>query len=274
MPTVQQIVLTLLISHTVPGHSVWSVEPACPAEAQSCSGAVRSSHYGGAWVRQETRQHALERYETITQALDQSASELLCEGEAGPFGDECRPAPDAIDWRKRKRWSRLRLEVMAAALAIQESGLREDVQVGRGSSRHASDDGGRGRGPSGEGCLVQPHPASAWIFSEPSPDRELARAGNPDARERLIRRLLGTDQDSTARCFMVGLRMLMHARAHCEWSDPTVDWDFATFSLYGTGTSCDSVNKGKTRARTELFRRMYEEARRLRAGPKEVAAAR
>lgn len=258
------VLLSLLTSHTSPGRSIWSVEPAdCAPALEVCEGARRSSFYAGAWVRQESEARALDRYREALEALDRATSRLLCEDDAGKIAD-CKPLIRSTDKSGRRVWTRLGLETLAVAVAVQESGFREDVEVGRGRAKAPSDDGGRGRGPGGEVCLIQAHPAQLWRHLEESELR--ARAANdPAAREALALTLLGSDPAALERCWTVGLLMLDHSRRYCAWSAPRVDWDWSTVSYYGTGSSCDAVNLGKTLARVHLFRKLYGEAKAQRS---------
>jgi hypothetical protein len=147
---------------------------------------------------------------------------------------------------------------------IMESGLREDVMVGRGWAKKPSNDGGRGRGPSGEVCLVQAHPSELWRWTKTVNQQA---AHDKALREVIAQSLLGADnlQD----CIGVGLRMMMHSKKYCTWQTnfypdlrgAKIDWDFAMFSLYGTGNSCVDHNNGKTMARVQLFRKIYDDAR-------------
>lgn len=200
-----------------PGQTSFSVTPAADCQgAATCEGAKRSSFYG-TWVRQETAAEGRARYEIITR-------ELAEEAEA-----------QAV-----KPWTARSLAAMGLGVAIIESGLREDVQVGRGWAKKASDDGGMGRGPGMEASFPQIHPSVASAFLDPGEKLE---------------DLLGRDPAAVRRAWRTQLRMLIHARAYCFATVPNVrEWDFATISLYGTGTSCGSVNGGKTRKRVNAFR--------------------
>ncbi|HEV8244372.1 MAG TPA: hypothetical protein VGP93_01255 [Polyangiaceae bacterium] len=259
--------LALLVQHAPPGNTAFSVELAGECKnAEVCEGARWSDFYS-AWIRKESAAQGAERYEAISTALIDSTRELLCRNDDDSRVEGCQPAPEVSDPKsKRPRWDVVTLSVAGAALAMLESGFREDVQVGRGSARKPSSDGGRGRGPGGEACLVQAHPYTAWRFADAEPDlREKAAAGDSAARAAIAASLLGTDQESLKRCFRTGLRMLIHARAHCSWASPQTDWDFATFAMYGTGTSCTSPNDGKTTMRTRLFRQLLREAKMKRS---------
>lgn len=253
----------LLVQHAPPGNTAFSVEIVNDCHgAQVCEGARWSDFYS-AWIRKESPETGAERYSSIANTLFESAGELLCRNPDGSIMDSCVPAEGALEKGKNKlRWDVLTLSVAGAAVAMVESGFREDVQVGRGSARKPSKDGGRGRGPGGEGCLVQAHPLSAWRWADSDPElKERAAKGDRQAREAIIESLLGTDEEALKRCWRTGLRMLVHARAYCAWASPKTDWDFAMFALYGTGTSCTSVNDGKTTVRTRLFRKLLAEAR-------------
>jgi hypothetical protein len=263
------LLFALLVQHAPPGQTAFSVEVAedCVKKA-TCEGARWSDFYS-TWTRKESAEHGAKRYEGIAAALIDSARETLCRAADDSALADCVPAKGAIDPQsKRARWDVTTLSVAGAAIAMLESGYREDVQVGRGSARKPSTDGGRGRGPGGEGCLIQAHPHSAWRFSDaPAELKKKAEKGDRTARNLIVESLLGSDQESLKRCWRTGLRMLIHARAYCAWAAPETDWDFATYSMYGTGTSCTSPNDGKTAMRTRLFRTILTEAKARAAKP-------
>lgn len=270
----ERTTLDLLVKHAPPGRTAFSLEPAEDCfRKDSCEGGVFSDFYS-AWMRRESAETATRRYERIAQALVGEARSLLCRDEAGQKVEGCVPYAGALTSKGKRRWDVLTLSVAGAAMAMLESGYREDVMVGRGAAKQPSSDGGRGRGPGGEGCLVQAHPLIAWRFADVDEDlRARAEAGNSDAREAVVQSLLGGDPDALARCWRTGLRMLVHARSYCAWASPKTEWDFAMFALYGTGTSCTSINEGKTTLRTRLFRKLLAEARateRARAREKQL----
>lgn len=239
-------ILALVVAETVfPGRTGFSVEVAtdCAPSAETCEGAKRSSFYG-AWVRQESAATAAKRHALAMEVLDETAREVLCLDAEG--NRTCKPS------KAQLRWKLDELDAYGAAVAIQESGLREDVMVGRGFARKCpkggpasipgkcgpSDDGGMGRGPGGERCFMQIHPSVL----------------NDD-------RLLGADREALRACFKQGLTMLVHARNYCAWEAPLLPWDYATVSLYGTGYSCRQSNLGKTEKRVELGRRLLRQMR-------------
>ena len=104
--------------------------------------------------------------------------------------------------------------------------------------------------PDGSILVLTPRPLDELRYVM---DRLLGPGGCPWDQEQT--------HESLKRCWRTGLRMLVHARAYCAWASPTTEWDFAMFALYGTGTSCTSVNDGKTTMRTRLFRQLLAEAR-------------
>lgn len=211
--------LALFIKHCPPGNTAFSVAPAA---------AGVFSRFYGTTVRRESEPEGRERYAMISSALTGAAQDVL--GVENPRGAKL--------WRARE------LVVVAASVAIFESGLREDVQVGRGTYRVADDVGGRGRGPSGELCFMQIHPK---VFSMFAPGGESS--------------LVGTDASVVRECFRAGMRMLVRARAFCSLTDPGhkrpgFDWLWSTVAMYGTGNSCLSSNHGKTVLRVNLARKM------------------
>jgi hypothetical protein len=231
--------LSVLLSQTSPGGTQYSVEIArdCSAAAKTCPDARWSTFYG-TWVRRESKATAEARFGEIARAAVEAADEVLCLDDQERPRANCTPYPGAIG-KRGLRWSRLELATMTTAVAIIESGLREDVQVGRGSARKASDDGGRGRGPGREACLLQIHPVIYQRFTQAP-----------------LKELLGRNQQNLRECFATGMRMLINARAYCTGQAPRVPWDWATSAMYVSGSSCSDSNSGKTAARTHLFRRM------------------
>ena len=259
--------LLLVLQAVPPGRTAFSVAPVDECRGKgACAGAQWSGYYG-TWIKQETAEQGAARYRMALEQLERAGEELLCRTVDGTVIERCVPDPTAIDRRsKRVAWRLKSLMLFTLGIAIPESGLREDVQTGRGWAKKASDDGGRGRGPGMEACFGQRHPTIAWRFAD-APDelRQRAEAGDKGAREQIARLLLGTDPDAVRRCWRSTMRAIMHARAHCTWSarveNKQVDWDFATASLYGTGTSCFSANAGKTIKRVETFRSLQLKAR-------------
>jgi hypothetical protein len=221
------LVLAALLKHAPPGQTAFSVEPATVG--------TFSSFYGSP-VQRETEHTGHARYAVIARELVEAADDILT-----------REKPDGS-----KLWKRVDLVAAAAGFAVLESGLREDVQVGRGSARKADDVGGRGRGPGGEACLMQVHPAVFAMFA-------------PGGAESL----LGTDPEHVRECFRAGMRMLVRARAFCSTDAsaklPGYDWAWATASMFTTGNSCTSSNHGKTLPRARLARRIAAELRRAQA---------
>jgi hypothetical protein len=276
-----------MIEFRAPGVTHFSVTPATDCECLSaCEGAKYSAFYD-TWVREETFDEGKERYATLAEGQEHAIEQILCVRLDGSVIPGCLPDPGALD-RKTKKLLFGPVVAVAAmdGVAIPESGLREDVQVGRGFARPCpkggprsiagvcgpSDDGGMGRGPGGEACVAQIHPSIGWMFADGDPAVLVrAKAGDPVAREAIMQSLIGRDSASIERCWRTSLRMLLRGVSHCGWwlrtSKMKQDWDFSMFSLYGTGTSCVSGNNGKTIYRTELFRKLRARARVLAKKP-------
>jgi hypothetical protein len=219
----KSVLSSAMFAMVQPGGTAFSVEPAAdcaelPRE-QPCPDARWSSFYA-TWVRRESEATARKRFAFIFEVLDERARAALCIGPTGEATCEQTKA--------QRRWKLDELEAMAGGVMIAESGLREDVMVGRGWAKKASDDGGMGRGPGKEACVMQIHPS----VTKPEP-------------------LLGADRESLSRCFDQGLAMLIHSRQWCAGQAPRTPWMWATVALYATGTSCVSANQGKTRVRVK-----------------------
>ena len=257
-----EVLADVLEDLSPPGRTAFSVAVAqgCAPEAETCEGAKRSTFYGGAWVRQETAEQARLRYAVIAQAIPKAASNVLCLTEHDVAIEGCKPYDTGF---KKQNWGVMYLSLAAMGAATYESGYREDVQVGRGHARKISDDGGMGRGPGSEGCLMQVHPQSAWAYA-PDVDPELykrASKGDRAAREAIVLTLVGLDEESVVRCFETGMRMLVKSRAYCAWASPKTDPRWAMYAQYGTGNSCTSSNDGKTVLRQRLYESLIHKVR-------------
>lgn len=271
-----EILTAILMAHGSPGQTALSVESAdyCmrafpPA---NCAEKTVWSDFYGTWVHKERRETAEKRISLASRALIEEAQQLLCVAGDGSKLEGCTPYPGVMKG-KRRRWTVDTLGGLGSAIAQYESGYREDVMVGRGWAKKASDDGGMGRGPGWEGCLMQIHPNVAWQFADAEPLVRLrASRGDKAAREEIVQSLLGSDEESLRRCWRTGLRMLIRARAHCDWwlwdlnqhskidlDNPVYDWDYMTVSMYGTGNSCSASNGGKTDLRVRFFRTVIGE---------------
>ena len=189
-------------------------------------------------THKETYDEGAERYRDISDAEIEAAETELCTDTMGaPLGG-CKANP------KGKVWTVRDLVTRASGLAIAESGLREDVENGRTTQ------GGKGRGPAGEACLMQLLPAVIPAFA---PDGD----GSPSS-------VIG--KENLVRCFRTGMRMMIQARAYCDWNHavyisqmkilkidmPPYDTYFGMFSMYGSGDSCYSNNAGKTSYRVAI----------------------
>lgn len=253
MASISATILAFWIAHGSLGNSPYSFEkvpecgtnpkePACELRA-ACDNphdfrcrAPRWSPARGAWVRVETREAAERRLRPMAETLAETATYLTdCRAPDGSVSEECVPA----GWPRGPGQARL-LAYAAATVVMWESGLREDIQGGYPPA---------GRGPDGEGCVMQVMPAQVagfapWIEKIPS-----TRAGQEEA----VQSLIGFDHDSMQRCFSVGMRILSRARSSCRGSG--LEWSYAMYSRYGTGGSCSSYGStlgdfAKKRAKT------------------------
>src|SRR5262245_10043314 len=117
----------LLVQHAPPGNTAFSVEVVNDCKtAQVCEGARWSELYS-AWIRKETAETGAERYSSIVGALIETAHELLCRNPDNSLMSACVPAEGALENKKKPRWDVLTLSVAGAAMAMLESGFREDV---------------------------------------------------------------------------------------------------------------------------------------------------
>ena len=204
------LLLQAMVLLVPPGHTKFSVEPV-DCRADDCDRYRRSTYYDG-WVQQESQDAGILRYGTIAEAAVTAVQIELCRDENGKPLDGCIPYPDA-----KRGWTRRSALSAVFGAAIPESGLREDVQTGRGRAKRPDDAGGEGRGPANEACLMQINPRIAWRFVPDLTPAERAAAQGGAARDALMTTLVGRDRESLVRCFRTGFRMLATAAAHCHW---------------------------------------------------------
>ncbi len=235
MTTLAEAILFVMTKAAPPGKSVWSVEPVpateCAMQDETCPGAKWSSHHRS-WVRKESEAAATARY---TPASEELAAEV-----------------DTALLREGKLWgegvfAQAALAGLAVGIMVNESGLREDVLVGRVSTEEERKGGllGAGRGPSGEVCYMQILPKMTAAYGG-------------------VMALLGPQ--GLRPCFRAALDQITHARMICGYRQRQYQKsaeknhphkfkfpgrNFQVISLYGTGTSCLSDNEGKTQARLQ-----------------------
>jgi hypothetical protein len=222
--------LAVLEAQVPPGRTAYSVEPAADGKASS---------FYGTTVRRESPETARVRYREIIEAAVAEVDFVLAESGS-------------------KIFTRTELVALTFGVAVQESGLREDVQVGRGRSGKPDDVDGEGRGPGNEACLMQINPVIAWRFADAPMDLKLAaEKGDRKAREAIARTLLGRDRAALSRCFRAGIRMLVHGARWCSGQMSRSAPDWSAVAMYVSGVSCTTSQHGKTAARVNLARRIY-----------------
>lgn len=247
----QALYLQTMLTVVPPGYTKFSVTPVeCHVSAQQseeqksqsseCSDYQWSTFYNS-YVQKETKEDGRERYTVIIDTLITQAQEKLC------LDNDLNTIPDCKRSPIFKGWKFIELVSIEGAAMIAESGLREDVEVGRGRSGHtkptdplADDAGGQGIGPGGEVCLVQVHPSVLVRFHL-----------DPQS-------FLGANGEALSNCLGFGMDMFGRARGMCAYQatkTPDLEHDlvFETFSAYGTGSTCQSGNNGKTAYRTALY---------------------
>jgi hypothetical protein len=200
------------------------LEPRCAVQSWQCV-PPRWSDSRSAWVVPESKAAAYRRYKTIAASVARVAFlHARCKDQWGVVIERCRPS----GWPEGPET----LAMVAAVTAIHESGLREDIQFGLPPM---------GRGPDGEGCLVQVMPSQIAQFASWVPPDEKAlyeRSLAPkrkELEEQWVARMLGDSPESLDRCFDTGLRMLAHARRACSSAGR---WPYGMWSMYGTGRTC------------------------------------
>lgn len=279
MENLTAYLLSFMINAAPPGTTQYSLEvlPQCGTNKDSptcelapvCEGggilckAPFWADSKGAWVRFESPEAAARRYELIADVIvDEARRALFCEGffnVASGDGAVCVPQQwgSQGDTEAENGYRLTSLVGMSIAVAIPESYLREDVQTGRGRSRpdHSGNvDYGEGRGPGNEAGFWQPHPTSAWAF--------MGYAERP--KHDYLAVLVGEGRGPLERAASLFYREITHIRQYCggvpvlkgSLSEiQRIRWAYRAISMYGTGTSCDSWNGGKTMARYRLYER-------------------
>ncbi len=233
----QALFLQTMLTIAPPGYTKFSVTQV-ECQGESCESYQWSTFYNS-YVHKETAEEGKIRYAIISGKVIPLAQKKLC------FDDNLNTIPDCKRSTIFKGWKFTELVSIEGAAMIAESGVREDVENGRGRCGHTKpndpltdDAGGQGIGPGGEVCLVQIHPSVLAKFNL-DPQTFLGEAGLDN-------------------CFGFGMDMFGRARAMCSYraaqtTELEHDWIFETFSAYGTGSTCASANNGKTAYRKSLY---------------------
>lgn len=248
MSPLAKYLFIFLLNHTGPGNSPYSFEllpscgmteesPSCPLEPVCSSSsplcaAPRWNPFRSGWVRVESRESAALRYYTAATALARTATYLTrCTDERGSVAFDCDP----VFWPSGPR----SLACAALASSIWESGYREDIMTGAPPA---------GRGPDGEGCVMQVMPQYvaanvSWLTDEQKAEL---------SPEEVIEMTLGTDQHSLERCYEAGARMLSRFRNSARYKCKG-NWVYSMYSMYGTGGRCypSTSAEGKAAAATQ-----------------------
>lgn len=233
--------LALAVTNAPPGRSVYSAEimPECGTDAKHATCPIervcetqsvvcappRWSEARGAWVRVESREAAVRRYQKMMDALAKTAHRLTsCLDDAGLPIENC----EGLGGWPRGRGQDATLGVAGLVTAVAESFLREDIENGMPPN---------GIGPGGELASIQIMPAHApgfagWLTKE---ERDHLLAGSQADLVTWGRaNLLG--EANLEHAFEVGLRALARARSACNRAG--VAWTFGMWSMYGTGARC------------------------------------
>lgn len=294
----KELIFSFVIQHLPPGSSWHSVEPvpSCgDVESPSLCGIVplpvcdeptmlcrapRWSNTHGAWVRSESPDAALLRYDLAAQTLDEMARFVLCIDEWDDKMKGCQPLRWGYNFKRKRNLGTLE-ELVGSALgsAVPESGFREDVQTGRGKNGRPVDEG-EGRGKGNEVCFAQIIPGMVWVFADWLTDEEREEARNSKAkREEIALTLVGAidDPEPLRKCWYIQLRMLAHSRGFCDlqmarwyknakvklpknFRKDTYWWAMGMYSYYGVGptgagSGCYDYNQGKTLLRVRTLQR-------------------
>lgn len=253
MTALSAALAAFLTAHSAAGSSVYSFEvldtcgtdskvaacslaPVCEGTGVLCA-PPRWNSYRGGWVRHEQRATAEARIAVIAKALVATAGRMVtCRLPDGDVDFDCTP----IRWGGGKGQVQS-LSLIAAAVVLHESGLREDVQIGAPPM---------GRGPANESCLMQIMPDqiaqnASWLSKE-----ERAAVRSKSDQEKIAQQLLGTSPEALGRCFEVGMRALARARTQCKG-------DAGTFAAYGTGGRCGAVSSSWVSDRVRTLNAMH-----------------
>lgn len=203
---------------TDPAKPACQLERFCPEKSFQCA-PPRWSDARSAWVRVETRETALRRWQRIAERAARTAYRLVrCRDEEGSVIEKCQ----------RAGWPEGPETLLAAGLttAFWESGYREDIQHGYEPL---------GRGPGGEVCLMQIMPSELRNHAKWLPERVRAAM----TTDELVAEVLGDAPEKLDHCFEAGMRALARMRGACRHKPG--HWAFKMWSMYGTGGTCSFV---------------------------------
>ena len=188
------------------------------------------------FTRPETYDEGLVRYLIIAEAIDNVSKKVTLNSCRNDCGDsvECKhDCNTSAIWS----WKQKDLALMMSVSANQESGFRSDVQGGTG-------DYGRGdcQWKYADGSYAPPFAKKAVPVKDTCMSVCLGqiRIGKSSTiNDWKADDLIGIDLTSTEKCMTVVATYLAKSRTLCtKWNKTEGDWVKATFSAYGSGTSC------------------------------------
>jgi hypothetical protein len=228
-----EALLAGIISLAPPGQSAYSVvaQPACgdnPAKpvCDLLPKPVWSPLYG-AFVRQENRKEALERFLDIARSIEKVAA------------DATKPTQvDGAEQPAMWPWAAEDLARALATIAYHESGYRRDVQTGIG--RNALGDCGYWGAKGQKVGAEEARATGAQYLCRSVCLVQINMGGLQGTRYGLTGKdMVGLDRAAIEKCFSAGARAFSNARGRCA-PQRTADWFKRTIASYGTGSACET----------------------------------
>lgn len=225
----------------------------------------------GAFVRQESRDEALVRFQDIARSIDKVAQ------------DATKPSKvDDVEQPAMWPWSADDLARALATIAYHESGYRRDVQTGIGKS--ALGDCGYWGAKGQKVGAEEARATGAQYLCRSVCLVQINTGGLAGTRYGMTGKdLVGLDRAAIEKCFAAGARAFSNARGRCA-KERTADWFTKAIASYGTGKACEA-DEAWVSARVATYEKLVkvkaadlrDDVKKVlgldRAGAKEGAAA-
>ncbi len=181
----------------------------------------------GAFVRQESRDEALVRFQDIARSIDKVAQ------------DATKPSKvDDLEQPAMWPWSAEELARALATIAYHESGYRRDVQTGIGKS--ALGDCGYWGAKGQKVGAEEARATGAQYLCRSVCLVQINTGGLAGTRYGMTGKdLVGLDRAAIEKCFAAGARAFSNARGRCA-KERTADWFTKAIASYGTGKACEA----------------------------------
>lgn len=186
------------------------------------------------YLRRETPEEMIIRYSLVAQSISNVSAEV----SKGSCLNKCEEGDESCQLQCKEEsiwhWDRKSLAIMLLSIARHESGYKYHIQTGIHNGRGDCIwyKNGKRVKPWTPGAYKDPYSCKSVCLGQINVGKGVVKGFGWSAED-----LVGTDLASTRRCLIAMSSAASRARGYCSSRNP--NWTNGTFSLYGSGYSCD-----------------------------------